>query len=96
MKDMLAETVKEALQCAWIYKHGLPLILLSDQGRNVDGAIIRGLCEHFGIEKRHSSPYHPEGDGQVERSVETIKQTMRCLLEIARFRILTGQISFRR
>ena len=81
MKDMLAQTIKETLEQTWVNKHGLPQILLSDQGRNVDGTIIRVMCEQLGIEKRHSSAYHPEGDGQAERSVQTVKQTMRCLLE---------------
>ena len=58
-----------------------PKIMLSDQGPNVDGKLVREIQERFGIETRRSSRYHPEGDGQAERGVQTIKQTMRCLLE---------------
>ena len=57
----------------------VPDILLSNQGRNVDGEVIRQMCIYFGIEKRHSSPYHPQRDGQVERTVEIVKQALRCL-----------------
>ena len=34
-----------------------------------------------GIEKKRSFPYHPQGDEQAERCVQTFKQVMRCLLE---------------
>ena len=44
-----------------------------------DGVEIRALCERLGIEKRHSSPYHPQGDGLVERSIGLAKQVARCL-----------------
>ena len=33
------------------------------------------------MEKRNSTPYHPEGDGQAERGVQPVKQVMRCMLE---------------
>ena len=59
----------------------LPQVLISDQGRNVDGTMVREVCEELGIEKRRSSPYHPEGNGQADRTVQTFKQCMRCMLE---------------
>ena len=80
MKNQEASSIVKALEQGWFLRHGYPLALLSDQGRNVDGTLVNGLCERLGIAKLRSSPYHPEGDGQAERSVETFKQAMRCLL----------------
>ena len=80
MQDQTAEFVRNAIETGWVYRYGVPDVLLSDQGRNVDGEVIRQMCTYFGIEKRHSSPYHPQGDGQVERTVEIVKQALRCLL----------------
>ena len=37
------------------------------------------MCEKFGIEKRHTSPYHPQADGLAERSIGHVKQVTRCL-----------------
>ena len=79
MKNQEASSVLGALEQGWFLRHGYPLALLSDQGRNVDGSLINGLCHRLGISKLRSSPYHPQGDGQAERSVETFKQAMRCL-----------------
>ena len=64
----------------------IPPRLAVRSGRNVDGALVNCLCERLGIEKFRSSPYHPQGDGQAERSVETFKQAMRCLLEERHFK----------
>ena len=81
MKNQEASSILGTLEQGWFLRHGYPLALLSDQGRNVDGSLINGLCHRLGISKLRSSPYHPQGDGQAERSVETFKQAMRCLLE---------------
>ena len=51
-----AESIEMAFEHGCSRRHGYPVIVLSDQGKNVDGAV-------FGNGKRRSSPYHPEGDG---------------------------------
>ena len=81
LKDQVANTICQAVLEGWIFKHGPPRIMLSDQGPNVDGTEERELLRSFGVEKRHSTLYHPEGDGQAERGVHTVKQVMRCMLE---------------
>lgn len=81
MKNQEAVTVAEALEYGWFNRYGYPLAMLSDQCRNVDGGVIRELCAKYGITKLHSSAYHPEGDGEAERTIQTFKQTMRCILE---------------
>ena len=40
MQDQEASTVLAALEKGWFYRHGYLIVLLSDQGRNVDGRII--------------------------------------------------------
>ena len=80
MPDQETSTVLSALESGWFYRHGYPIALLSDQGRNVDGLLIRDACKDLGIQKLHSSPYHPQGDGEAERCIQSVKQTMRCLL----------------
>ena len=64
----------------WVYRgHGVPRALLTDQPHNIDGLEVRNLCQKVGIEKRHSSPYHPQADGMVERTIGLAKQVARCL-----------------
>ena len=67
-------------KCELVLQTRYPQTPFNRPGENVDGTAVRGLCSKLGIEKRHSSAYHPQGDGQAERTVENIKQSLRCLL----------------
>ena len=46
---------------------GIPLQILSDQGAQFTGKVLQHLCEGLGIQQIQSTPYHPEGNGVVER-----------------------------
>ena len=69
-----------ALLKHWLYIHGTPLYLLSDQGSNVDCETMRTLCNKFGITKCRSSAYRNQGNGFAERSIRTIKDLLRSVL----------------
>ena len=69
LPDETASSVESAIWKSWISYYGIPKELLSDQGSNVDGKVIHNLCSSLGISKIHSSPYHPEGNGNAERYV---------------------------
>ena len=80
LQDQSASSLVREFERSWIYRgHGVPRGLLTDQAHNIDGVEVRRMCERLGIEKRHSSPYHPQGDGLVERSIGLVKQVARCL-----------------
>ena len=53
---------------------------LIDQWSQMDGIDIRDMCLEFGIDKEHSSPHHPEGDGLSERTIGLVKQLFRSIL----------------
>ena len=80
MRDQTAESIKKAFLEGWVNRHGVPAVLMSDQGKNVDGEVLHALCNEYGICKKHSSAYHPEGNGTAERAIGRVKQVMRCLL----------------
>ena len=70
-----------ALENAWFNRHGIPNILLSDQESSVDGQSIIEMCRRLGIQKRRYSAYHPQGDWQAERSIQSFKTALRCILD---------------
>ena len=76
LKDQTAKTVSEAFLPNWVYVHGTPYCLLTDQGSNVDGSIMKDICNALGIEKRRSSAYHSPGNGFAERSICSIKDLL--------------------
>ena len=61
LKDQTAPKIVDAFLRNWIYIHGSPFYLLSDQGSNIDGEVIAEICNELGIEKRRSSAYHSQG-----------------------------------
>jgi len=48
------------------FRFSLPDKLHSDQGRQFEGKLIEELCKLLQIEKTHTTPYHPQGDGLME------------------------------
>ena len=56
----------------WISHHGVMKILHSDQGGQFESAILREVCQLFGIHKTRTTSYYPASDGQVERMNRTL------------------------
>ena len=62
-----AEDVARAIVEKWVLTFGAPDCLHTDQGSNFCSELLLEVCKSFGIEKTRTSPYHPQGNGMVER-----------------------------
>ena len=51
---------------------GIPLQLISDQVSQFVGSVVTQLCTNLHIERIRTTPYHPEGNGVVERMHGTL------------------------
>ena len=51
---------------------GIPLQILSDQGSQFTSAVMKHLCEGLHVQQILTTPYHPEGNGVVERMHGTL------------------------
>ena len=51
---------------------GIPLQLLTDQGSQFLGSLVKHLCRDLRIDKLRTAPYHPECNGVVERMHGTL------------------------
>ena len=80
LPDQKAERIVKVLRDQVFTLFGPPLQLHSDQGRNFESYILSQLCKAFGVTKTHTTPYHPMGDGLVERMNRSLLNLLRTLV----------------
>jgi len=73
LKDIRASTVAKAFVESIILKHGAPRELLSDLGTQFTGQLFENICKLLDIQKLRTTPYHPAGNGMIERMHKTLK-----------------------
>lgn len=62
-----------------IFKHhGVPENIISDRGTQFTSKFWTRLFKLLGVEIKLSSAFHPETDGQTERTNQTLEQYIRC------------------
>ena len=76
LQDMTAATVANAIIDEWIMKFGAPDVIHTDQASNFNSELMQDICRIFMIEKTRTTPYHPQGNGQVERFNRVIADTL--------------------
>uniref|UniRef100_A0AAZ1XPG3 Gypsy retrotransposon integrase-like protein 1 n=1 Tax=Oreochromis aureus TaxID=47969 RepID=A0AAZ1XPG3_OREAU len=78
-KDQTAQTAVHALWAHVIQTFGCPTRLHSDRGGSFESALMYQLCKCYGITKSKTTPYHPAGNGGVERMNQTLLHMLRSL-----------------
>ena len=65
LRSIQARPVVEAL-LEIFSRNGIPKVIISDQGTQLTGKIMKELTTLYGISKVETSPYHPQSNGLVE------------------------------
>ena len=71
-RDKSSRTVARVLWEQYFLHYGIPKRLHSDQGREFDNNLIKGLASLLGVSKSRTTPYHPQGDPQPDRFNRTL------------------------
>ena len=80
-KSITALDTVELLADRLIRYHGFPDVLISDRDPRFQSEVWQQLCQRFNIKRALSSAYHPQSDGQAERTNRTLEQMLRTYIQ---------------
>lgn len=81
VNNMTSETIIYLLKTQLITRFGLPRTMVTDNQTTFTSSEFQQFCANFGIKHILTPSYHPQSNGQVERYVQTTKQSLRKLME---------------
>ena len=80
MEDSTTVSCATGLLDAWISRFGLPEHMTSDCGSVFTSDVLSSLAQLLGVNLHHTTSFHPQANGMVERWHRTLKAslTARC------------------
>ncbi|XP_039590611.1 uncharacterized protein K02A2.6-like [Polypterus senegalus] len=79
LRSMSANAAIDTLRLIFA-THGLPDIIVSDNGAAFTSVEFKEFTERNGIRHVTTAPYHPSSNGQAERMVQTTKDALRRII----------------
>ncbi|GJU76863.1 putative reverse transcriptase domain-containing protein [Tanacetum coccineum] len=68
-----------------VSRHGVPVSIISDRDGRFVSQFWQSLQEAFGTQLDMSTAYHPETDGQSERTIQTLEDMLRaCVMDFGK------------
>ena len=63
-----------------ICRYGIPRMLVSDNEKQFDNSAFRNFCSKLGIKNHYSLPAHPQTNGQVEVTNQSLLKIIKTRL----------------
>ncbi|GJS56501.1 putative reverse transcriptase domain-containing protein [Tanacetum coccineum] len=68
-----------------VSRHGVPISIISDHDSHFTSRFCRSLQSALGTQLEISTAYHPETDGQSERTIQTVEYMLRaCVIDFGK------------
>nr|GFB48878.1 retrotransposon-related protein [Tanacetum cinerariifolium] len=92
-KDYFVSKLAETFQQEIVRLHGTPSAIVSDRDPRFTSRVWKGLPKAWGTRLKFSTAFHPQIDGQTERTIQTLKDMLRsCALEKCRASICWDRV----
>ena len=78
LQGISAEECSSAFVQSWVSLFGTPSHIYCDRGAQFTSALWRKLALFLGAQLHHSTAYHPQAQGLVERVNRTLKTALKC------------------
>ena len=76
LEEADAQSIVHFLYEEIICRHGVPACMTTDQGTEFINELVAALAKTYKIHHIHTTAYHPQGNGQVERTNRIIKDIL--------------------
>lgn len=77
-----AEKLAELYLCEVFRLHGAPLSIISDRGTQFTSHFWRAIQRGLGTQLNMSTAFHPQTDGQLERTIQVLEDMLRaCVID---------------
>ena len=80
LHDTTAASCAQALVLHWIARFGIPADMSSDRGPQFTSQLWNSLAQMLGTQLHHTTAYHPQSNGLVERFHRHLKSALRARL----------------
>lgn len=84
IRETSAQTIAQHFVSQYVSRFGVPLTLTTDQGSQFESRLFAEVNKLLGVNRIHTTAYHPQANGMVERFHRQLKSSL-----IARCKTLT-------
>ena len=81
LKEQSAEIVAQAFVEHWVSRFGVPHQITTDRGRNFVSNLFNAVTNLLGTKLSHTTAYHPQANGMIERWHRSLKTSLKCRLQ---------------
>jgi len=83
LQNITADECARAFISGWVARYGSPLEITSDRGRQFISSLWSAMAASLGAQTHHTTAYHPQANGLVERFHRSLKTALRARLSSA-------------